>query len=121
MLTLAGGHASGFHPVVSPVEESWVVIVDVLVSHKRAQELVRLQAALRGSSNVMRVFIEISVDEIDGCILGSVVSIALFRRQTRCDHFTSPIELRRNEMCPFFQAEADEGFHDCNHTMRTIF
>src|SRR5690349_12846669 len=36
VIALAVGHPSGLHPVIGPVEEIRVVVVDVLVSYKRA-------------------------------------------------------------------------------------
>ena len=42
----AFGQSARLHPVVGAVEQRRIVIVDVLVAHERAQQLVRLQAPL---------------------------------------------------------------------------
>src|SRR5262245_44362998 len=93
----------------------------MLVSYKRSREFMRLQCALCGGRDVMCVFVEIAVDEVHGVILGGVVSIALFSGESRGDHLASSIELCGNDMRAFFEAQADEGFHDRDHAMRAVF
>src|SRR4051812_21547444 len=80
VLALALGHAAGFHPLIGPGEELRVVVIHVLVMHEGAQELFRLQRALRVRGDVMRVLVEVRVDQVYRLVLGVVIGLALLRR-----------------------------------------
>ena len=41
---------------------------------------------------MVRVFVEVGVDQIDGLVLGVVIGLALFGRQIGRDHFAAAIE-----------------------------
>jgi hypothetical protein len=58
-----------------------VIIIDVLVVHGRPQQFRRLQGALGVGPNVVGVFVEVAVDQVDRLVLGIVIGLALFRSQ----------------------------------------
>jgi hypothetical protein len=52
------------------------------------------------------VFVEITIDEIDSLVLGGVIVPALFRRKFGRDPFTAALELCRDNMRAFLEAES---------------
>ena len=68
------------HPIIGPVEQRFIVVVDVLVTDKRTQKLRGLERSLCVCGHMVSVLVEISVDEIDGLVFGVVVCLALLRR-----------------------------------------
>src|SRR5690606_17440894 len=62
---LAGREAAGFHPAIGAIEQRDVIVVDMLVAYERLAELMRLQSALGVGRDVMGVFVEVGVDQID--------------------------------------------------------
>src|SRR5262245_31647368 len=77
MLALALAHAARLHPVIGAIERRHVVVVDMLVVHERAQQLIGLERALGVRRNVVGIFVEVGVDHIDRLVLGVVVGLAL--------------------------------------------
>src|SRR5215813_6406828 len=57
------------------------LVVDVLVAHERPQQFRGLQGALGVGGDVVGVFVEVGVDQVDRLVLGIVIRLALLRRQ----------------------------------------
>ena len=81
MLALAFAHAARLHPLVGAVEQRLVIIIDVLVVHERPQQFRRFQGALGLGRDVVGVFVEVAVNQVDRLVLGIVICLALLRSQ----------------------------------------
>ena len=64
----------------------------MLVTHERAQQLVRLQRAIRVRGDMVSVLVEIGIDPIDRLIFGAVVRSPLLVRQSGRDDLAAAIE-----------------------------
>src|ERR1700684_3963144 len=76
VLAFALGEAARFHPVIGPAEQGRIIIIDMLVVDESAQQLVWLERAFGRRTDMMRIFVEIGVDAIDGHVLGVVIGLA---------------------------------------------
>ena len=98
MLALAFGEPPRPHPVIGPAEQRRIVIIDMLVAHEGAQQLLRLERALGVRGNVVRIFVEIAVDQIDRRILGIVIGLALLGGEIGRYHLAAAIERSRDDV-----------------------
>src|SRR5712691_13292560 len=62
MLALARRKVPGLHPFIGPAKKLRLVIVDVLIPEKDAQQLFRLQSAPRRRDDVVRITVEMCID-----------------------------------------------------------
>jgi len=111
VLALAFGEAARLHPVVGAAEQREIVIIDVLVAHEGAQQLVRRQRPLGMRGHVVGVFVEIGIDHINRPVLGVVVGLALLSREIGRDHFAAAVERGSDDVGAFLEAQADERLH----------
>src|SRR3954454_23893838 len=60
---------------------------------------------------MMRVFVEVGIDEIHSFVLRRVIGLALFSRKLRRDNLAASVKACSDDVRTFFDAETDKGLH----------
>src|SRR6266700_6641081 len=107
MLALSFAQAAGFHPVIGAAEQRRIIIVDMLVADEGPEKLMRSERALGMGGDMVRIFVEVGIDQIDRHVLGVVISLAPVGCEIGRDDLAAAIERGRDDMRALLETKTD--------------